>query len=345
MPFPPDTLPFEFTRSLSAKELQALGWEPIEIAQWLRFLVESIGGRNGLSTEYDISWSPRFSLQVLAIISKQWESLGQIPRETIIGLLRAITVIPTKYGMMIPSETYFQNVKLFDDLPIISPTHGVKEKLLLALGVRKTVELDTIFQRLLDPSELTDGEKRAPKWSHVDLITYLASVRDDIPTDDLKKLRSTPICTAEAGPTGGEASEGTSKRYKFSELFEPIDALRGLGLPIIRWTGKPFRPSSQEGRFLSFLGLRATPSVNELLVLMASENLSLRDKAMAYFIKYYEMNGYSKVSLAGTDTPFLPIQGDEKKLVNPAACFVNEKAALLGFNVLHKLLVPHANVS
>jgi hypothetical protein len=75
--------------------------------------------------------------------------------------------------MKIPSETYFPNVRLFDDLPIISGIQGVKEKVLLALGVRKTVELDTIFQRLLDPSiQTSDGEKRAPKWSHVDQLQF-----------------------------------------------------------------------------------------------------------------------------------------------------------------------------
>jgi hypothetical protein len=346
MPFPPNTLPFELTRSSSAMELQALGWEAMEIVPWLRFLIESVGGRNGLSTEYDITSSPRFSTQVLAILSKQWEPLSQSSRETVTSLLRTMAVIPTKYGMKIPNETYFPNVKLFNDLPVISAMHGVKEKVLLALGVRKTVELDTIFQRLLDPSVLaTDGEKRAPKWSHVDLITYLASVRDDIPAEDLKKLRSTPICAAEAGPVGNEASQGTSKRYRISELFEPKGALRSLGLPIIQWPGKPFRPGSLEGKFLSFLGLRTTPSVNELLILMSSNDLPMRGKSMTYFITNYEMNGYSKASLSSISTPFLPVQGDEKRLVAPSACFVNEKASLLGFDVLHRPLVLHANVS
>jgi hypothetical protein len=161
----------------------------------------------------------------------------------------------------------------------------------------------------------------------------------------VESRRSTPICAAEAGPVGSEASERTSKRYKISELFEPKDTLRSLGLPIIQWTGKPFRASSHEGKFLSFLGLRAAPSVHELVILMASDDLPMRGKAMTYFIANHEINGYSKVSLSSVDRPFLPVQGDEKRLVSPSACFMNEKAALLGFDVLRRPLILHANVS
>ena len=153
MPVPSNTVSFELTRLSSANELQALGWEPLEIVPWLRFLVGSIGGRNGLSTDQDITWSPRFSGQVLAIISKQWDALSQSSKGTVLDLLKPLACIPTKFGMKIPTEAYFPNVKLFDDLPTVTGFPGVKEKLLAALGVRKTVELDAIFARLLSPSE------------------------------------------------------------------------------------------------------------------------------------------------------------------------------------------------
>jgi Protein of unknown function (DUF3684) len=345
MPVPANTISFELTRLSSANELQALGWEPLEIVPWLRFLVGSIGGRNGLSTDQDITWSPRFSGQVLAIISKQWESLSQSSKGTVLDLLKPLSCIPTKLGMKIPTEAYFPNVKLFDDLPTVTGFPGVKEKLLAALGVRKTVELDAIFARLLSPSEYSvSGEKSESKWSHVDLIKYLASVRDDIPPEDLKKLKATPICAAEAGPASQESTQGTSKRYKINELFEPKESLRSLGLPILQWSGKgEYRPGSQEGRFLTSLGLRAFPSVVELVEMMASDDLATRGRAMTYFIANHSLNGYASFNLGGTKTAFLPVQGDEKRLVTPAQCFTNEKSALLGFNVLQQPLVMHAN--
>lgn len=347
MPVPPDTLSWELTKSSTPAELQALGWEPLEIVPWLRFLVESVRGRNGLSSEQDITWSPSFSGQVLVILSKQWESLSASSKGTVVALLRPLTIIPTKFGMKIPTEAYFAHVKLFDDLPIVTLAN-VKEKFLSALGVRKTVELDTIFQRLLTPSE-SDAQDGGSKWSHVDLITYLASVRNDIPQEDLEKLKNTPICPAEAGPRGMEASQGTSKRYKISELFEPKDALRHLEFPTIQWYNKKGKadlsPGSQEGRFLQSLGLRAHPSVPELVNLMASDDLTMRSRSRAYFITNYDLFRYSSFNLSGSTKAFLPISGNEKRLATPSECFTNEKASLLGFNVLSRDLAVHAPVS
>lgn len=347
-PASPTTLSFEFTRSLSQNELEALGWEPLEIVPWLRFLAESTNGQNGLSSEHDITSSPKFAAQVLAILSKQWDLLSSGSKGSVVTLLKTLTVIPTKLGMKIPTDAYFPNVKLFDDLPTVSGCQGVKEKVLAALGVRKTVDLDTIFQRLLNPasnSGAANNEQVSPRWSHVELISYLASVKDDIPPDDLKKLRTTSICAAEAGPPGQEASQGTIKRYRISELFEPKESLRQLDLPILQWPGKiGYRAASPEGRFLTFLGLRSKPSVPELVNLMASTDVPTRSKAMNYFIANHHVNGYVSFDIRNISVAILPIQGDEKRLVAPKECYANEKASLLGFDILRRDLVLHANV-
>jgi Protein of unknown function (DUF3684). len=51
------------------------------------------------------------------------------------------------------------------------------------------VELGVIFERLLNDSDAADANGASKKkWSHVDLIKYLASVRDDIPSADIQKL-------------------------------------------------------------------------------------------------------------------------------------------------------------
>lgn len=181
----------------------------------------------------------------------------------------------------------------------------------------------------------------------MEVIKYLASVRNDIPPEDLKRLKSSPICPAEAGPKGQENSLGTAKLYRVSELFEPKDSLRSLRLPILQWPGLAgsYRPGSPEGQFLSSLGLRPHPSVPELVDMMASSNIELRNNAMTYFIANHHINGYASFDVFATTKPFLPLLGEKSRLVSPAECFTNEKCAVLGFNILLKELHIHANVS
>ena len=250
LPMPPTTIPFAFTVHSPVAELQALGWEPLEVLAWLRFIIET--SRSGREDE-SITRSPKFAVQALTVLSKNWDLITARDRETVAYLIRAHPVIPTKLGMKLPTESFFPSVKLFDDLPIIQGCEKVKEKFLTVVGVRKTVDLDTIFTRLLNAS----GDGGQSKWSHMELIKYLASVQQDIPSDDLVKLKDSKICPAEAGPKGMEPTKGTETLYKVSALFEPKDSLRALGLPIIQWPGPPgsFRASSPEARFLSRLGL------------------------------------------------------------------------------------------
>ncbi|THV53404.1 hypothetical protein BGAL_0051g00010 [Botrytis galanthina] len=341
-PIPPTTIPFEFTRECQPNELQALGWEPLEVVPWLRYLIES-RDRNG--PEQNITTAPQFAAKVLHIISKSWEGMGPNSKATVTSLLSTLTVIPTKCGMRKPSESFFESVKLFEDLPTLTNCPGVKEKFLAAIGVRKTVDLETIFSRLLaPPTEAKEGEV-SKNSRHMDLIKYLASVKEDIPPEDLKRLKESQICPAEAGPPGQESSKGTARMYKVRELFEPKDALRDLGLPILQWPGPLFsyRSTSNEGRFLSMLGLRSSPSVPGLIDLMSSTDFILRDKAMVYFIANHHMNGYASFDVSTTTKGILPIEGDEKRRVAPYECFTNEKSSVLGFELLRQDLRIHAN--
>ncbi len=157
----------------------------------------------------------------------------------------------------------------------------------------------------------------------MELIKYLASVKDDIPKKDMIKLRESRICPAEAGIAGMEPTKGTTELYKISELFEPKDSLRGLELPILQWPGPPgsFRPSSPEARFLAALGLRSFPSVPELVNMMASSDIALREKSRTYFIANHTINGYAAFNIKDTKRAFLPLMGNEKQLVPPSACY------------------------
>lgn len=334
LPIPPTTIPYELTSQINNNDLRNLGWEPLEIVPWLRFLFET---RSSRPEAEDLTKTPEFAIRVLTVLSKGWDALSPGSKETVVSLLKANTVMPTKQGMRKPADSFFPTVKLFDDLPTISyHCANLKDKFLSALGVRKTVALDIIFQRLLNPS--AEGQA---KWSHVELIKYLASVRADIPNDDLTKLRDSRICPAEAGPPGQEFTKPSTQLYKVSELLEPNVALRPLGVKILQWPGL-YRASSAEGKFLSALGLRAYPTAPELVDLMSSPDKLLRDHAMRYFVSNHVSNRYGLFDIGSCGKSFLPLEGKLDSLVSPGNCYTNEGASVLGFNILERDLHDHA---
>lgn len=346
MPLPLSVMPFRFTKSLNKQELESFGWTELQIVPWIHWLLNNSGNRNVLPIEQDITQTSSFSAQVLPILSKQWDVLSQPSKQSVINLLQAHTVIPTKVGMKRPVETYFSSVRLFDDLPVIRGLNSVKEKFLAALGVRKTVELGVIFERLLNIAESSNGRNNSQrKWSHVDLIRYLASVREDIPGGDIKRLKDTSICTSEANETSDDPDIERRRLYKISELFEPQDSLRALKLPVIEWPGK-YQSSSNEGKFLSMLGLRSFPSPFELIQLMANaaaaNDWALHGKAMSYYVAEYHNNGYAAFNCDEVTIPFLPIEGSDGLSI-PSQCFTDGAATLFDFKILRHTLHPHAS--
>jgi hypothetical protein len=140
------------------------GWEELSIHEWVKFICTTPPS----SPAFDLEKSVEFATTVLSTTSKNWDFIPSEDRQDIIALLALKKCIPTvKKGLMKPEETYFHNVKVLPDLPLVESMKGVKEKFLEQLGVRKVVALQLIFDRL--------GEGGA--WSHIDGIKYLASVQ------------------------------------------------------------------------------------------------------------------------------------------------------------------------
>ncbi|KAI9831960.1 MAG: hypothetical protein M1826_002688 [Phylliscum demangeonii] len=339
LPYPPSTAPYSCTKTLPKAALQALGWEELQIVPWLRFLVENTGGRGMLPTSQDLTVSASFSAQVLPVLSKCWDALSQSSKLTIQALLQSRTVIPTKMGMKPPGEAYFPTVRLFPDLPLVTGLNNVKEKFLLALGVRKTIELSVIFERLDNGSPEASGT-----WSHADLIRYLASVSQHIPRDDIQRLKIARIYPAEHGQ---DPTKPTTARYTIAELFEPKETVRNLGLLLLQWP-RTYHPGSKEGAFLTSMGLRSAPSALDLIKIMAEApsrgDMNLYDRALAYYISNYDQHGYSKTPGLGTiSEAYLPVQRqDAMRLAAPGDCFLSERAPLFGYHILRLDLHPHA---
>ncbi|KAI4109477.1 MAG: hypothetical protein L6R37_000452 [Teloschistes peruensis] len=338
MPLPPTTLPFKYTKTLSRFDTDALGFEELQPVKWLQWLVVHCDARGRVSTEHDMERNPTFASNVLKVLSKQWSSLNQEGKTAVTSTLENRTVIPTKMGMKKPSDAYFSSVKLFQDLPVIQELPNVKEPFLASLGVRKTLEIGVVFDRLMGGA--SQGEKATTKWSHVDLVKYLVSVWTDVPERDRERLRSTPICPAE-----GLQGTWSDQLFRISELYEPSDPLRRLGLRTLQWPGA-YSADSREGKLLRSLGLRDAPPYTDLVNIIAaageSKNTALRDFALQYYINNHQLKGYETAVHAETKVAFLPIQGSEDKLSTPSNCFTNESAALLRFDILRSDLHRHA---
>lgn len=340
LPAPPQTMPFRLTKGLTPSQLSSIGWDELQIVPWLRWIIESNG--QGFGPGQSLESTPAVATQVLPVISKAWDGLSQGSKQTVAELLIPRTVIPTKLGMRKPPQSYFASVKLFDDLPTITGLQGVKEKFLGTLGVRKTIELTVVFDRLMAQSK-PGAAPAEGKWSHVDLVKYLLSVKDDIPDEDIKRLRNTPICPAE--PLSGDQVD-KGKLYCLAELFEPNDDIRRLGLPVLQWPGQ-WRPASPEGRFLRLLGLMPYPDVSILVEILnkAPSNSDLQKSALSYFIMNTFHHGYNRYPMQQIDKAFLPVQpfpGEKDIMIaKPVQCYANPKAAVLKFRILRADMLPH----
>ena len=82
-------------------------------------------------------------------------------------------------------------------------------------------------------------------WGVQELVKYLVAIRDSLSADELDRLRHTAAFPREATP---------GKRYIPADLYEPIDALRTLGLPLLEWSSThKWRSNTVEGGFTSVI--------------------------------------------------------------------------------------------
>ncbi|KAL8897550.1 MAG: hypothetical protein Q9207_007161 [Kuettlingeria erythrocarpa] len=341
MPIPPNTISFKYTKNLSKFDTETLGFQELQTSDWIRWLVQNQGNAGQLSIEHNVESNPAFAANVLKVLSRNWSSFSQEAKTSTVQLLDNCRIIPTKMGMKVPSDAYFSSVKLFDDLPVIRDIANVKEPVLTALGVRKTLEIGVVLERLMGgPSQTNQADS---KWSHVDLIKYLVGVWADVPERDRQRLKSTPICPSTSSSAGsGKQSE---QKYRVSALYEPTESLHRLGLPTLQWPGT-YLPESKEGRLLRTLGLRDAPSYIDLVNIIATagqaKNSALRDFGIRYLIENNQSKGYNAAATGEVKTPFLPVRGSEDKLVAPSDCFTNERVGLFGFDLLRNHLHQYA---
>ena len=148
-PLPPNLLPLSISRNFDPQLLSsALGWRELTVLDWLRH-IETAAASN---PEFDPTKSPEFADRLLNTLARALPSVPKATVEAAVQILQSKSCIPTTMGLKLPQESYFQTAHIFSDLPIVklpsnAPIKGNLEKILLALGVRKHVDLQIVFDR------------------------------------------------------------------------------------------------------------------------------------------------------------------------------------------------------
>ena len=91
-------------------------------------------------------------------------------------------------------------------------------------------------------------------WTVPRLISYLVSIQSTLLPPEIETLQKNPAFPKEATVEQNKNEDSTLKKipkFKPSDLYEPLDVFRDLGLPIIDWRGKDckneWRSDSKEG--------------------------------------------------------------------------------------------------
>lgn len=113
-------------------------------------------------------------------------------------------------------------------------------------------------------------------------MKYLVSVKDTLTTEEMGKLKHTNAFPLEQ-PAAKDGSKPEIIRQKPMQLYEPVEAMRNLGLPILDWGEGKWKPGSEEARMLFSLGLRRYPPLDVLLGLAAGSSRT-NQRALEYLL-------------------------------------------------------------
>ncbi|KAG9080781.1 hypothetical protein FRC06_006170, partial [Ceratobasidium sp. 370] len=329
-PLPNHTLPFSVSKQLGNADFKGLfGWTELGVFEWIEYLVDPTTRKE---TGIDITLDAVFAERVLGVLARAWSSMGPLQHKEICAKLKDVPCIPTRAGLKPPSEAYFANAHVFPDLPIIvmpkgTIIKGTMEKVLVALGVRRHVDLQIVFSRMMHTGD----------WTAADLIKYLVAVRDTLTTLEIERLKQTSAFMRE-NPAGGKSEDGASpKRFMAKELYEPVDVLRGLGLPVLSWGEQAkWRANTEEAKFMFELGLLRYPPLETILTLAAAVDVDKRALALKYFMDNHSTRYTNYQPQAFKHLSFVPaIKPDGTAfLTNPTSVYSNAECAVMDFNVV-----------
>ncbi|CAG8458419.1 11877_t:CDS:10 [Scutellospora calospora] len=309
---PPDVLPYAVSKEFKYKELQKYfgNWTELPLGIWAKYILK----------KYKIENDSDFAEKFIEILSQGFKSMDNESRTTICKLLSQKTCIPTQFGLKKPVDSYFPEVTLFDDLPRFS-MKNISEDFFIAMGVHKHVELQLVFNRMVNNENL----------NHMRLINYFAPLMKTLKNADIEKLKTTAIWIEEN--VNINKSRNYVKRYLAKELYAPCSINRWLRLPVIYWKGN-WIGNSDEVNFITNLGLQEYPSLQIILRLASPPTaLEIRNKALNYFIDNLR-DKYREYKPSLIEEEFLPC--DSGIYAKPLDCFSNPDCMIMKFNALRK---------
>ncbi|KAF9653296.1 hypothetical protein BDM02DRAFT_3177637 [Thelephora ganbajun] len=338
-PLPDHLLPVGVSRKFKLTQLQgSLQWRELTVLEWVQHIVDPAVYTQ--KSEFNIIESPDWADRVLRVLGRCWPTLSKVNQTSVVGLLNKLACIPTSAGMKTPNEAYFLNVDIFHDLPTVDLPSGVRikgnlERVLVALGVRKHVDLDILINQITKTGD----------WTIPDLMRYLVSVKSMLLPVEMERLRSTSVFPKEAAAQQTENEDGTPReveRFKVYQLYEPLDVFRSLGLPIIDWRGKDgrqrWRSNRAEAKFLFNLGLTRYPPAVVLLGI-AADGEPQRTVALNYFLDNFRRKYIGYTAHTHANIAFVPaIHKGERTLAKPLEVFSNPDWQWFGFPVLDPTL-------
>ena len=147
--FPDHTLPVAISKVVHPDDLiKAVGWRELTVMEWLTHVVGPGMGK----AEFNLSTSVEWADRVLLSLARAWPSLSAANQESVATILKNRVCIRTQVGLKTPEQSYFQSAHIFPDLPVmkmskVGAVKGNLLKVLEAIGVRKHVEMQIIFDR------------------------------------------------------------------------------------------------------------------------------------------------------------------------------------------------------
>ncbi|KAG2339109.1 hypothetical protein BDR05DRAFT_1062316 [Suillus weaverae] len=324
-PLPDTLMPLSVTKHFTQEQLRSFGWRECSIIDWIQYIFKP--DVMNANPAQDVTRSSEWAERVLTVLARAWPSLSKESHEMIKAMLAQKSCIPTSSGLQKPQLAYFPSANIFNDLPVVTFTSGgalkgSMEKLLSFVGVRKHVDLQVVFDRMVKTGD----------WTISDLITHLVTIQSTLTPDEITKLQMTSAFSKE----GENPLPGKKSRYRASDLYEPSVTNRQLGLPIIDWGEKTkWRSSSEEAKLLYRLGLRKNPPLDLTVKLCTSSELDIRSAAFKYLIdsipsRYpdYRCENFGHVAFIPAVNDFGPCMG------TPNEVFASHQWKVLGFSVV-----------
>ncbi|CAB4431331.1 unnamed protein product [Rhizophagus irregularis] len=307
---PDYVLSYTISKNLKSQDLiKWFKWSELSLVDWARFI----------SNKPNLETDPTFVEKVYEILAGNFNKFSIDDKRLLRQLFEQKKCIPTKFGMKIPNEAYFEGVNLFPDLPTINFQKSSNVKDLMELfGVRKIVEINLIIDRLTNHDDC----------DYMQLIKYLASKSNDLKQNEKNMLKSRSIW-----PKYNQGSQQI-QHFVISDLHIPLELYRDLGLPIIDWKVRWVRNTPEE-RFLIELGIQQCPTITKILELAAPTTYSdIRYKALRYFINNFDRKYYRNYYAAEINVAFLPCLHDN--YAKPLECFINPECTVMSFKVINR---------